>query len=236
MLLRDDLNWLWHQLKGSTNLQDPEQHFAQWQDLIVHHGRFWKKLIRKGVMHAILQRKNEFHALELHLRIGRLLLEEALVDQLPEHRTFATGSAQPQLFGCMHCQRKFATHAGECVHMCRTHGHIAYERSLFDATHCPCCLREFHTHSKVLAHLRQVPRCREILQGRRMQCSPVPGVGSLVDTALQEATDGAQPFLQAQGPQPQHEVRRQRDLYDLDFLEAVYLHLLDIPDTEGLHL
>jgi hypothetical protein len=233
-LLQDDLTWLWQQLRGSTNLPDPVHHFAHWQDLIVHHGRFWKKLIRKGTTHAILQRKNEFHAIELHARLGQMLQAEALVDQLPEHKEQAAGVVQPHHFGCMQCQSKFATYAGECVHMCRTHGHIAYERRLFDATHCPCCLREFHTHSKVLAHLRQVSRCREILQGRRLQCSPVPGAGSRIDTALHDATDGAQPFLQAQGPQPQHHVRRQRDLYDLEFLEAVYLHLLDLSSTDVL--
>ena len=233
-LLQDDLTWLWQQLRGSTNLLDPVHHFAQWQDLIVHHGKFWKKLIRKGITHAALQRKNEFHAIELHVRMGQMLQAEALVDKLPEHQEYAAGFVRSNHFGCMQCRSKFATYAGECVHMCRSHGQIAPERRLFDATHCPCCLREFHTHSKVLAHLRQVSRCREILQGRRFQCSPVPGAGSLIDTALHDATDGAQPFLQAHGPQPQNHVRRQRDPFDLVFLEAVYLHLLDLPPTEDL--
>ena len=31
--------------------------------------------------------------------------------------------------------------------MCRTHHHIARERFLFDGTHCPHCLKEFHTHT-----------------------------------------------------------------------------------------
>ena len=233
-LIQDDLQWLWDQLKGSSNLKDPQSNFLQWQEIIIHHGRFWKKLIRKGIAHAVLQRKNEFHAIELHARIGQILKDEALVDTLPDHHTHAECLSRDSHFGCMQCRRKFATHAGERVHMCRTHGEIAPERRLFDDTHCPCCLREFHTHSKVLAHLRRSIACKETLQGRRLSCVPVPGVGSRIDQALQEITDGAQTFLQASGPHPLAVVRRQRDMYDLNFLEAIYLFLLDLQSTEVL--
>ena len=233
-LIQDDLKWLWHQLRDSSHLKDPADHFLQWQDLILHHGGYWKKLIRKGIMHAIMQRKNEFHAIELHARLGHIMFDESVIDSLPVTFHHAHGLTQDSHFGCMQCRRKFATKAGERVHMSRTHGYIAPERRLFDATHCPCCLREFHTHSKVLAHLRHAVSCKETLQGRRFACTPVPGVGSLVDNALNDATDGAQPFLQAHGPHLPGAVRRQRDLYDLDFLESIYLFLLDLPRTEVL--
>ena len=233
-LLQDDLHWLWQQLKGSSNLQDPVHHFPQWRDLIVHHGGYWKKLIRKGILHAIMQRKNEFHAIDLHARIGRLMMEEAIVGTLPEQVTHAHGLNLDDHFGCMQCQRKFASYAGERVHMCRTHGEIAPERRLFDATHCPCCLREFHTHSKVLAHLRHATSCKETLQGRRFACRPVPGTGSQFDNSLHEAVDGAQPFLQAHGPHLPAVARRPRDQFDLNFLEAIYLFLMDLPSTESL--
>eukprot|EP00435_Cladocopium_sp_Y103_P046037 s104_g13.t1 len=136
-MLQDDLSWLWHQIKASTDLQDPQTHFAQWQDLIVHHGGYWKKLIRKGITHACMQRHKEHAALELHSRIGQLLLTEGYVERLPNSDCIAQSATDEAHFGCMCCQTTFASYAGEQVHMCRSHGHIARERFLFDGTFCP---------------------------------------------------------------------------------------------------
>ena len=114
--------------------------------------------------------------------------------------------------------------------MSRSHHQLARERSLFDSTQCPCCLKEFHSHSKVLAHLRNVRNSRETLIGRRLLCEPVPGVGSRLDVSLHEATDGAVPFEQAQGPLLPTGHTRSYDTYDIHFLEDFYLHFLDAPE------
>eukprot|EP00435_Cladocopium_sp_Y103_P031801 s1089_g8.t1 len=227
-LIRDDLYWLWCQIQASSNLQDPSSHFPQWQDLIVHHYGYWKKLIRKGVLHSCLQRHKESCAIELHSRIGTLLLSEGMVEQLPCNTTGAVPEGPPQIFGCMRCQMNFASLAGERVHMCRTHGQLARERYLFDGKHCPCCLREFHTHSKVLAHLRRATRCKEHLLGYRMRCEPVPGVGSACDNALHAHTDGALPFQQAFGPTLPAVPGMQMLHYDLVFSESLYECLLNV--------
>eukprot|EP00435_Cladocopium_sp_Y103_P053648 s1600_g17.t1 len=116
VLLQDDLHWLWCQLDTTSELKDPRDHFPQWQDLIVHHGGYWKKLIRRGVRHACMQRQKEFHAIELHERIGRLLLEEAWISHIPYHLTIATPSDTAQVYGCMSGQMSFASLAGESVH------------------------------------------------------------------------------------------------------------------------
>eukprot|EP00435_Cladocopium_sp_Y103_P032292 s1431_g8.t1 len=233
-LLKDDLFWLWCQLDGTSELQDPREHFPQWQDLIVHHGGYWKKLVRRGIRHACLQRQKEFHAIELHDRIGRLLLDEAWISHIPCHLTIAVPSDPAQVFGCMSCQMSSASYAGESVHMCRSHGRIARERFLFDATHCPSCLKEYHTHSKVLAHLRHSRHCKDVLISRRMNCQPVPGPGSTRDHTLQAQTDGALPFLQAYGPHLPPLPLRQEDTHDLAFLEAFYMFLLDVSSEDSL--
>eukprot|EP00435_Cladocopium_sp_Y103_P049865 s1600_g15.t1 len=118
--------------------------------------------------------------------------------------------------------------------MCRSHGRLARERFLFDATHCPCCLKEYHTHSKVLAHLRHCRHCRDTLISRRMQCVPVPGVGSTHDNLLHSITDGALPFQQASGPHLPPLPIRPHDTHDLAFLEAFYLFLLDVSSNDQL--
>ena len=227
-LLKDDLHWMWMQLTASVSLADPKEHFPAWQDLILYHGGYWKKLIRKAVTHACLQRKNEYHATELHRSIGQLLLEEEVVTALPSHTTKASSLEAAVEDGCMQCHRKFASYAGEAVHMCRTHKTIAHERFLFDSTQCPGCLKEFHTHSGVLAHLRVAIRCKEVLQGRRFACAPAPGVGSITDRALHDKIDGTVPCIQAQGPLLPDLHRRQRDEYNINFLEELYMFLLDL--------
>eukprot|EP00435_Cladocopium_sp_Y103_P073809 s386_g45.t1 len=233
-LLRDDLHWLWCQLQASTDLQDPQLHFPQWQDLIMHHYGYWKKLIKKGIWHACLQRQKEASALELHSRIGALLLKEGFVDRLPCHVTSAFHPEQSSVFGCMCCQMTFASFAGERVHMCRSHGQLARERFLFDGTHCPCCLREFHTYSKVLAHLSRATRCKESLLGQRMNCSPAPGVGSSCDNAKHARTDGALPFQQALGPSLPPVPRVQMLQYDLVFSESLYECLLAVSRDDSI--
>ena len=226
-LIRDDLQWLWHQIGTTAGLEDPTQHFLQWRDIIIHHSVYWKKLIRRGVQHACLQRKKEFHAIVLHSKIGRLLQQEGWVNTVPSQDTIAKTHAVTSCFGCMQCQRKFASLAGESVHMCRTHGVQAKERFLFDGTQCPHCLREYHTHSKVLVHLRNSEQCRTALRARRFLCRPVPGIGSTVDRALVEIQDGALPLLQAQGPKLPPPVIQDWESFDIQFLEAIYLHLVE---------
>lgn len=234
-LVRDDLQWLWKQIGSSARLADPSHHFLQWRDIIVHHGTYWKKLIRRGVQHACLQRKKEFHAIDLHVRIGRLLQEEGWIDDIPRKDIHASVSEDDSCFGCMQCKRKFASLAGEGVHMCRSHGVFAKERYLFDGTQCPNCLKEYHTHSKVLAHLRNTERCRTALRNSRMHCQPVPGIGSSTDRELIDVQDGALPLLQAQGPKLPPQALRAWDTFDLVFLEALYLHLVESDVDIELH-
>lgn len=41
-MLKDDLQWLWSQVGASIGLGDPVSHFPQWQDILIHHGVYWK--------------------------------------------------------------------------------------------------------------------------------------------------------------------------------------------------
>ena len=216
-LVKDDLTWLWCQLHRSSDLQNPADPFPQWQDLIVHHGGFWKKLIRRSIEHACLQRKNEFHVIEFHRRIGLLLLNADLVSSVPHHVTQATSLTESSHFGCMSCQRKFASYAGECVHMRRSQIIIAQDRFLFDSTQCSCCPKEFHTHARILAHLRASKLCKELLQGRRTRCNPIPGPVSRCDQELTAIADGAQVCLQAHGPLLPPGARQVADTHDIPF-------------------
>lgn len=232
-LLTDDIQWLWSQISNTTDLKDPAHHYPAWKDLLTFHSSYWKKLVRRGIAHAVAQRHNYVVALDFHGCIGRILLDHEWVSELPAD---AAKTDPPNEYGCMCCHQRFLTHAGESVHMFRKHRHVAPERRLFDETHCPACLREYHTRAKVLAHLRHAVRCRQALIGQRINCTIAPGTGSSADRDLETNIDGALPFQQALGPQCQYQRPADFDRHDICLLEDLYLVLLDVTTNDDLEL
>ena len=230
-LLKDDLNWLWSQLEHTSHLGNPVDHYPAWKDLIIFHGGYWKKLIRRGLAHAIAQRANYGAALHMHHDVGCLLLKEGWVAEVPN---CAIVVEPPEAYGCMLCQKRHLTHAGEQAHMFRCHGKITPARFLFDETHCPSCLREYHTRAKVLAHLRTAVHCRQVLLGRGTICQPMPGTGSTEDRHLDHSTDGAVPFLQAMGPVLPQGRLQDFEPHSIRLLEDLYLALLDLGSSAVL--
>lgn len=231
-MLEDDIQWLWTQLQNNTSLPDPKSHFPAWNDILLHHGGYWKKLIKKGLAHACLQRENEATAVQLHRRVAELLHKQGWITHLPTTENLC--AEQPEVFGCMHCQTSHASKAGESAHMFKKHGFCASARQLFADTSCPNCLREYHTRAKVLAHLRHVHHCRQSLLGRRLQCHPTPGTGSCIDRALHESIDGAIPFLQGEGPKPPDGALVDFIDYDVELLEALYIRLTGIDNGDHI--
>ena len=99
---------------------------------------------------------------------------------------------------------------------------------LFDETHCPSCLKEYHTRAKVLAHLRTATHCRQSLIGRGKLCTPMPGTGSKQDRNLASQTDGALPFLQAHGATIRAPRLQDFESHSIRLLEDIDLALLDV--------
>lgn len=54
-LILEDLDWLWGQVRHTSSLPDPRQDQTPWEDILYHHPRYWKKLIRRAVSHHIRQ-------------------------------------------------------------------------------------------------------------------------------------------------------------------------------------
>lgn len=208
-LVRDDLNWMWHQLQHSSSLQNPALHFPAWEYLLRHHGGYWKRLVARAFRHAAMQLKNRVWIADFHQRIFHNLQEHGRL-QTPEP-TYAVPFEKEEYFGCMQCQLRCASRAGEGAHFFKVHGVINPTRFLFDSSHCPACLKEYHTVAKVQTHLRHSTVCREQLQGDRRWCHPVPGIGSQQCQEQQNRHDGLIPHLQAQGPLQPPGPRRVRD-------------------------
>ena len=133
-----------------------------------------------------------------------------------------------EVYACMQCEKQFLSKGGCGAHLFKVHGKVNPVRHLFDQTSCGACLKEYHTFSKLKAHILASRRCRHLLQGRRARWAPAPGSGSAVENELVAAHDGLLPPLQAQGPWNEERPQRPDVQYDLDIIEELCTHFLDV--------
>ena len=83
--LESDLQWMPEQLRRSSNLPPPEQDFSQWRSgaiSILNHPRYWKRLIRRAVTHAVLQHQRLWRVRQFHRRAVHRLTDIFQADEL----------------------------------------------------------------------------------------------------------------------------------------------------------
>eukprot|EP00435_Cladocopium_sp_Y103_P042425 s1518_g11.t1 len=228
-LIRDDLHWMWTQLRHSSSLLDPSQHLSSWRYLWRFHGNFWKGLVKRAFLHAGLQRQNELTVRLAHKAIlddlvhGKVIEVDSMDDvvyQLPE---------TPTKFGCMACQRQFKSRAGEGAHMFRCHHEVSPLRWLFDTTACPSCLREYHSYARLKAHLGTATQCRQRLLQRPPLMEIAAGAGSTVNAQQDLRTNGLLPPLPGHGPRLPDEECREIEILDLDLYAEITEVLIATP-------
>ena len=229
-LLRDDLQWVWDQLRHSCNLGNPFDHTDRWLEVIRHHRGYWRRLLRRAKQHSILVTSRRFVCIDAHLRIQRLLISHSLWS-LPTSEEEFIPTSPSTTFGCMHCEHTCRTFAGEGAHMNRTHGQCHPVRTLIDGTQCGICLKEFFTHGKLQAHLIRATSCRQQLVGRKLHLRPLPGLGSK-QVALQHETweMGELPTLQAEGPSLEPVAPRDFDEEHTQLFETLALLIVETTD------
>ena len=196
-LMVQDLDWLGSMVAATCKLGLPAEHPDNWDYVLRYHRGYWKRLVTRAFNLTGAQRGDEFRRYELHRRaFDMLILRGNLALDPPIDPT------EPALsfFGCLQCKLSFKTKAGERAHMFKCHQQLNSLRYLFDGTSCAACLKECHAHSKLLAHLRNNPSCRELLLARHHHCDPVPGCGSCLNAAQLDRHNGLLPVQQAQGP------------------------------------
>ena len=196
-LLRSDLQWMHDQLHATSILTDPTSDFQPWVTIIVHHPGYWKRLIRRACSHAILQRAKERGARALHADFVALFRQHGSLSCGPPHKS---DPCEDQFYGCLTCNLRCRTRAGEGAHMFRCHGQIAQHRRYCSGTQCSACLKEFHTAGRLSQHLRYQDRCRDQLPARRFSHEHHPGIGSHLDAQQEQALNRLVGAVQAQGP------------------------------------
>ena len=224
----DDLHWMWQRLQHTTKLLAPSEHFRQWDYLLRFHRSYWRKLVNRAVRLSIMKTQDARNLIDFHAQIFDLLQEHgALAYAAPQ-----VSKPRPQgLFGCVACQRSCRNAAGEGAHMFRVHGRINGLRYLFDGTACPACLKEYHTHGHLLAHLRSQTNCQEQLRARQLHCDPAPGIGSTANRRLAAQHNGLIPYQHGHGPLPEVCVPRPPRQEDAAFYDFVCEFILQAPQA-----
>ena len=217
-LIEADLQWMWQQLRRSSDLKDPKEHFPQWRLILTDHSRYWKRLVNRACYHAVLQRRRRQEICDLHQRI-------AVSTDLPQDNDAdLPGPALDGPFGCITCGKTFRSRAGEGAHMFKVHGIHAWSRRLFNEPSCPACLKYFHTMAKTKAHLYYSATCRTRLLSHNMQCPPSAGTGSAEDREREHVHDFLLPPQQGHGPHLP--CPRQREHIPID--DGLHLKLVDL--------
>ena len=238
-LITDDLQWLWIQLQGASHLPDPQINLAAWENIWRHHPSYWRRLVRRGGEHAILQRQRHHRVVQFHQRFtqtfesmhpGSFDWKEHKVEEGQDAALFEDQHA------CMSCEQTFRSKGGLGAHLFKKHGVISRLRLLFDTTCCGACLREYHTYSKLHAHLRQATSCREQLWGRRQRMAPAAGTGSMADRELCNLHDGLLPPLQAEGPCLAEGAAVPLPEHDLCLAETIYEKVLERGEGDDIDL
>ena len=229
-LVADDLQWVWHQLRDSSRLPNPTEHLPFWQDIWEHHPSYWKRLVKRAGLHAKQQRANHHRVLTFRKRFatlfgqvpggGDIFVPGLDIEMKPEEE-----SDEP--YACMRCQMMFRSKGGLGAHLFRAHHIVAKVRLLFDSTCCNACLVEYHTLSKLKAHLQRSQACSAQLWGRRSYTRPVGGCGSSQDQALCQRHDGVLPPLQAEGPRLRPAQGETIPEHDLELAERIYMKILE---------
>ena len=227
-LVRDDLEWMHEQLHHASDLPDPSVSFQPWNSIMKFHQKYWKRLVNRAVQHETRQRAREEAVLRFH---------RDLFIELQRHGSLSCDAPLPKrkltfsYYGCMKCQVRCRSYAGESVHMCKAHGTVAAHRFLFEGTQCPQCLKEFFTHAKLSNHLRGSRQCRHALLARGHAFHPEPGHGSKINEALEKAHDGICPPLPAEGPHVPPSRAVDPVNYDLALYDTLALALIESTET-----
>ena len=226
-VLEGDLQWMWSQLKHSSDLPDPADGWQRWEYILTRHPGYWKRLVRRAADHHVLQETNRELVHDSHSSILSYLRTQGTFAQDPQQPE----TYEPTAFGCLTCQAWFRSKAGEGAHMFRAHGHTAKTRSLFEGTACTVCMREYHTPFKLQAHLRYKRSCREALIADGAHYTPQPGKGSILHMDHERAHNDLLPVQPTCGPQlPLQDGR------DWEHLDAqLHLRVVDaVLDWQGL--
>jgi len=231
-LLRADLQWLWQLIRGTTSLRDPATHFQEWEYLLRYHRSYWKTLLQRGMHLVQLHRQDQLLLRRLHHDIFAHLAHWGPLSHAPV-RPHIPVERQYGHYGCMKCQLRCRSKAGEGAHLFKVHGVVAKERRWMTHTACSICLKEYHSFDKLQGHLRYSESCRRQLSARPPCGDLQPGIGSRDNNALRAHHDDLLPVQQAEGPRALPRPPGEVDLHHVALYEQLVLMIFDFQTNDS---
>ena len=119
-------------------------------------GKHWKGWIARAKKHAVLQRHNKILLERWHEQLFDDLREAGFEDL---HACAERRSDAEHPFACGPCKQVFRTYTAWCTHAHKKHGRSDPLRHFLHDGKCKCCLSDYHTTRRLLAHLHHDRRC-----------------------------------------------------------------------------
>ena len=145
-LVEEDTVWMWDNLHHCSTLPDPRNHWPVWEELIISHRSYWRKLVRSVCEHSVLQTTSRWKVREFFADFTNILRHRFEYD-----RALTSSSSPVMTLGCLPCRKRCKSRAGEAAHMFKVRHQAARRRQLVDGNVCAACLKDFHTAEKLMA-------------------------------------------------------------------------------------
>ena len=170
--IRQDLSWLYDQIREYTWLPDPAQDPHAWHLLARQHPNRWKKLLARGRLHHVWQQKVQHTVADYHRRALDLLTSAGA--DFPHTRQVTVDRA----YYCFICDSTFATFRGWAVHSFKLHQRINKWRRLQDGHTCLSCAKTFPSSARLIRHLKTVKQCADTVAAAELWVPAEPAFGS----------------------------------------------------------
>jgi hypothetical protein len=132
--------------------------------------RRWKALVSRAERKHILQERIARDVTHYH----QLIVQELTHSGLEVWQGTTNENNTASTFTCWQCDRSFHSQQALAAHLYRKHDVMSAERPYIQSTHCPGCLKDFHTTWRVQQHLKYRPNgCWDRIFEARLPGEPI---------------------------------------------------------------
>ena len=174
--VRHAVFWLFQQLQGSTPYPIYHEFESAWMDGVRTRGPKWRGWIARAKKHAVLQRHKDVTVRRWHSQFYDDLVQAGVPMERPT--PILSGDSTDHPFVCGPCRQVFRTYTAWCTHAHKKHGRTDPLRNFLVDGVCRCCLNNYHTMRRLLAHLHYSRRCARNHVGLTMWTEQQPGRNS----------------------------------------------------------
>ena len=188
-----DITWLRHQVRTLLPEGSIDELWDDWWKYLYPSGRRWNKVIRRAMIHSILQERKVAGWYQWHKEVCTILLDHGVfVREVGETKV-------SQEHFCLACRKVFRTCAAWSVHSFKIHDRRTRVRDVATGTQCQICLKQYKNHASLINHLKYSQACYEqLVLTEQWVDAPQPAMNSRQDRLCWDRLPP--PPMQAEGP------------------------------------